>query len=287
MTTLYCTLAEAKSELKATTNTDDAALLSLIRLASARLDALKHSRYPYFAPYARTELIAVSGHNISGRGDLLKLPHPLLTLDSLTWNGTTMTLGTDAAMYPSSDFPPVRNLWLQESYKTWLTWGAYSASYRVPTVRVTGMWGLHRDWANAFIAVDALAANVSDSATTITVADVDGANTFGETPRISAGHLLKIENEYLEVTATNTSTNVLTVRRGVNGTTAVAHSSAASVSVYRADDVIRRATMRQATLLYSRRGVYEQATVGDFTTITYPQDLLTELLGILQSYVYD
>ena len=115
---------------------------------------------------------------------------------------------------------------------------------------------------------------------------MDGANPRGYSPRISAGNLLLIDDEYLEVTATNTTTNVVTVIRGANGSTAATHLIAAPVSVWQVEDNIKRVTARQAGLLYARRGAFETANITEIGIIQYPVDLLAELRGVLQGYSY-
>jgi hypothetical protein len=147
---------------------------------------------------------------------------------------------------------------------------------------VNGVWGYHRAYARAWLAVDTLAAAiVTTTATTFTVVDVGGADVYGFTPRISAGNLVKIDNEIMEVIATTIATNIVTVRRGVNGTTAAAHIIAAPVSTWQTDDNIRRATARQAGMLYARRGAYEQQTITDVGVITYPADCLNKNGGLI------
>jgi len=154
------------------------------------------------------------------------------------------------------------------------------------TTIVYGVWGYHRRYASAWLAVDAIAAGINATVTALTVADVDGLNVQGYGPRISAGNLLKIDSEYLEVTATNITTNVVTVIRGANGSTAAAHLIAAPVSVWQVEDNIKRVTARQAGLLYARRGAFETANITEIGIIQYPVDLLAELRGVVQGYGY-
>ncbi|NOG51994.1 MAG: hypothetical protein HND48_23070 [Chloroflexi bacterium] len=60
-------------------------------------------------------------------------------------------------------------------------------------------------------------ASAADSAdVTITLDDVDGADAWGDTPRVRIGHLIRIGDELLRVTAI--AGDMLTVRRGENGT---------------------------------------------------------------------
>ena len=285
--TLYATLAEARTENKATNTVDDDALVFNLRAVSRRIDSLLTKRKrPFFAPYIETRTVPLRDEQVEGNINVYWLQDHLLALSSLTYNETSMVLNTDYALYPSST-APLRGLRLKSWSKSWDAFVCCNENYPVPILSIAGTWGYHDDYANAWLSVDTLSAGINSSTTTLTVADVDGDNAYGEAPRISAGHLLKIDDEYLEVIATNTGTNAVTVRRGVNGSTAAAHASGDTVFVWRVMDEIRRVTARQAAMLYARRGAYEivsQSEIG--VTTQYPQDLLLELLQTVQGYMY-
>lgn len=275
----YCTLADAKATMRADSTLDDALLLSLIGQVSARIDLLMSTNTPYFQPYTDAlEFEVVAQRVDSGRNAFILPPgSPLLALTSVLLNGAAVT----ASAHPATRSPI--SMIRRTDGGSWYENGTDDP----PTVVITGVWGYHRRYAQAWPVVEALAAAViSTTATAITVADVDGSNPDGFTPRISAGNLIGIDNELLEVTATNTVTNAVTVRRGMNGTTAATHLIAAPVSVWQTDDNVRRVTARQAGLLYARRGAYEQQTITDVGVITYPADLLSELRGVLQGFQF-
>lgn len=141
-------------------------------------------------------------------------------------------------------------------------------------ISVTGVWGWHDDWPNAFRASGDTVQNnpLSSSATTITVADADGADNTAETPRFQAGHLLKIESEYLRVLAVNTVTNVLTVQRGVAGTTAAEHAQTTPISTFQPPEDVKLLCLRWAAWLY---GEADQRAAGDL-----PAHLLRGLDGL-------
>jgi len=277
--TFYASLADGKALMNASTTVDDALLLSLIGQVSARIDNLMAANTSYFQPYTEAREYEVRTDNVDSGRAVFILPsgETMLALTSVSLNGTAVT----ASAYPATR-NPIRRIRRTDG-GSWYENGTDDP----PTVVIAGVWGYHRAYARAWAAVDALAAAiVSTTATTLTVADVDGADLNGFTPRISAGNLIKIDDELLEVTATNTSTNVVTVRRGANGTTAATHLISAPVSTWQTDENVRRVTARQAGLLYARRGAYEQQTITDVGTVTYPADLLIELLGVLQGYQY-
>lgn len=275
----YCTLADARALMNATTTVDDGLLLSLIGQVTARIDNLMAAATSYFQPWTEAREYEVRYDRIdSGRNAFILPPgETLLALTSATLNGSAVT----ASAYPATRNPIT--MIRRTDGGTWYENGTDNP----PSVVISGVWGYHKAYARAWAEVDALAAAiVSTSATTLTVGDVDGVDPYGFRPRISVGNLLKIDDELFEVTDTNTSSNVVTVRRGANGTTAATHLIAAPVSTWQTDDNVRRVTARQAGLLYARRGVYEQQQITDVGVITYPADLLAELRGVLQGFQY-
>jgi len=150
---------------------------------------------------------------------------------------------------------------------------------------ITGIWGYHDDWDNAFDAVDVLKEDATADATSLTVADADGADLSGITPRLKVQHTIQVGSEHLYVTAVNVTTNVLTVRRGVNGTTAVAHSADDSVEVFRPIEDVGRAVKRLAAWLYAQRDTpyTPQIETGAGTTII-PQSAPSDVTRVALRY---
>jgi hypothetical protein len=276
----YCTLADAKASMNATDTVDDALLMTLIAQASARIDLLAASPTPFFQPYLEQREFEIRYDNVDSGRNVFILPsgETLLSIDTISLGATTLSA---VEAYPSLRVP-IKMIRRTDGC-SWYDNGTDDPL----TIIVYGVWGYHRAYVRAWRVVDALAAAIiSTSATTLTVADVDGADEYGFAPRISAGNLIKIDSEIMEVIATTVATNTVTVRRGANGTTAATHLIAAPVSTWQTEDTIRRVTARQAGMLYARRGAYEQQTITDVGVITYPADLLAELRGVLQGYQY-
>ena len=119
-------------------------------------------------------------------------------------------------------------------------------------VSVTGIWGTHGDWANAWRISGDTVQNVplSSTATTLTVTDADGSDSAGITPRFQVGHIVQIESEYLSILAVNTATNVLTVQRGQHGTTAASHVLGTPISIYQPPRDVENLCLRVAAWLY-------------------------------------
>lgn len=131
-----------------------------------------------------------------------------------------------------------------------LTNGAYFSYSDSPqsAINVTGIWAYHPHPNSAWLTSGDTVqdAPLSDSATTLTVADADA----GTPARFQVGQLLRIESEFLRVTAVDSATNPLTVQRGVNGTTASEHASAIAIDIYQTPPEIVHLTLRWALWFY-------------------------------------
>lgn len=276
----YCTLAQAKTELNASNTVDDNKLRRNIETVSRRIDNLMgYPRRPYFAPYIEQRGYTISNDRVSTLAGTFWLRDPLLAFSAVLRQTTSVTSLVE--LYNSGNGVADSLRFTSSSYSWYPT-----DNDLVRKVFVTGTWGWHSDYANAWEAVDALAAGINASVTSITVADADGADLDGFTPRFSPGNLIQIGSEWMMVNAVDTATNILTVRRGVNGSTAASHLISAAVSTYHVDDRISRITARQAALLYARIGAFQVETLDGVGVVTYPQDLLAELRATLQDFAY-
>lgn len=259
-------------------------LLKNLRVTSRRVDKVFQSDRPVFMPYIETRKFSLDGHSINSRMGTFNFPGYLLALNgSVSINGTVIS---SLETYPDSAMPPFSQLRLTDDCANWYTQVCQCCTPL--QVSIPGIWGIHSDYAHAWLAVDALAAAIiTTSATTFTVADVDGADAYGNTPRISPGHLLKIDDEYMEVISTvAASTNSVTVIRGAHGSTAATHLITAPVSVWQVEEPVQWAVARQANLMYARFGAYTVAETSDFGEIRYPADWLSEVYAVMNHYSY-
>lgn len=284
---LYATLAEAKQEMVATTTVDDSILLPRLRRISRRLDREMGSNRELFAPTVETRRIPVNAYTVNSAYGTLRVPGSLLELTSVVVSGTTLVVGTNVEGYPDSSYPPFQYLHLMDCCAGWYS---YCAGDCDPlTTVITGVWGIHRDYANAWAKVDdivttALTASLTD--TTLKVADVDGVDIYGLTPRISAGNLLRINTEFMEVIATDTAANTATVRRAVNGSTLAAHNIGDDVEVWMVEESVKQVVAKQAGLMYARRGAYTTVEVQGMSEVRFPADLLIEVRAVMQEFAY-
>lgn len=283
ITSLYCTLADVRNELNSDSTVDDKKVMRGIRQLSRRIDTLFRSPVSLFVPNIMTRQIALDGLNVSSWDRTLLIRQPLLSLTGMTINNQTYTVGTQVQGFPTLASPfyalqLIGNCWASwyPSFCNATTWGPQFA-------QITGVWGYNVDYTNAWLDVDTLSAGVNASTRTLAVSDVDGDNPYGESPRISAGHVIQIDDEWMDVIETDITLSTVTVNRGVNGSTAAAHSLGATVSVYLVDENIRR-ICRQAANHYAKIGAFDIVRITDFATIQFAPDLLQEIADLLQLF---
>lgn len=276
----YCTLDQARSQLKAVSTSDDALLLMLIRTVSSRIDKLLGS-IDYFESSQGTRQYTIRSTMVNSNAGLLYLPDMILSLTNVTLNGVVLAVPGTVSAYPIANAPATT---LRIKYLSW--YSACSADYPEPLVAVDGVFGYHDDYARAWQNVDSLQSNINSSTTTITVANASGNDNFGESPRFSAGQLLRVDNEYLRVVGVNRTSNALTVLRAQNGSTAAAHLQNASIFIWQVMSDVQHETARQVGMLYARRGAYEQISQNEIGVVsTYPQDLTRSLRHVITQYM--
>lgn len=163
--------------------------------------------------------------------DTLYFNDDLLELISVTNGDSTSVSLSDLAYIPRRTYPKFGISLNGASSVSW----TYSTKQE-DAIALAGVWGYHDNYSAAW--VDSLdkvtdAGGINASVTTISVGNVDGANINNDTPRFSAGMLIKIESEWCEVTAaTNSTTDTLTVKRGALGSTAATHALNTPIYVF-------------------------------------------------------
>lgn len=215
--------------LDASDTTEDERLIDALKAASASIERRTRRK---IQPYLASILHDVNLRDVSE----LLLKDDLLELQSLT-NGD----GNSIAL---SDVIQIADAVLK------LINGAVFTYDETPVsaLTVTGLWAYHPDWLIAWAdSGDSVQdASLTASATTITVTDADA----GSSPRFQVGQLIRLEDEYLHIIVIDTATNILTVKRGVNGTTASTHANATQIDIYQMPADIAQLTIRWALWLY-------------------------------------
>lgn len=109
-------------------------------------------------------------------------------------------------------------------------------------ISIAGVWGWHASTGQAFETIETI--TLADGTTTsITIAS-------GGLSRYETRQYLRCENEFLQITAV--ANTALTVLRGVNGSTAAAHSSKA-LEVYRQSHEIDLIATNLGAFMYTNR----------------------------------
>jgi hypothetical protein len=241
------TLDALKRALAVTGTAYDAALIAAAGQATRLIMAAAGRR---LLPLAATRYLDGDG------ATRLWLPEAWLAITTVSLSsdgGQTYTALAGTDWWASNgivwDAPPYELLALNPN-------GAYSSFYAGQrTVKVVGVLGWHADYAAAWeLSGDSVqdGSGISASATTVTVADADGVDARGETPRFSVGDLLRAESEYLTVAGVNTTTNALTVNRAAAGSTAASHAKNTLLYKFRPDDAACYATIVQAARWFKR-----------------------------------
>lgn len=296
----YATLAQAIPDLKAENDIDTALevidgkayLIQALKFITSRIDEECQQE---FEPRYHTYRIDASSQNVDWYENTLFLPQPLLVVDTVKvldtelveWNGVTYSeqAGKDYYVYPLDDTP----YWALQGLTSSVWYpGTYNSAYPAggkQAISVTGWWAYRQycgqAWKSSGDTVTGSAINAT--VTSITVTNADGPTYDGTTPRFSPGNLIRIGTEYISVENVDYVTNILTVERGVRGTTAAAHDASTAIDVWIPDANINRAALRWAGYLYQRRGIYEavrQSIDGQYT-VQFPQDVPEEVRGIL------
>ncbi len=199
-----------------------------------------------FVPYRETKTFDARGDGIADHSRTLLLRDDLLAVHSLT-NGDGTAIASNQYALLGSGYPK----WAVELLpSTGLAW-TYTTDWQ-NAISLVGTWGFHADYARAWVStLDTVknAGGINATTQSITVTDADGKDARYHT-RFAVGQLLRIEDEYLKVIAINTSTNALTVLRGVNGTTAATHAVDKAIDSYAPMRNIEQACISLATWLY-------------------------------------
>jgi hypothetical protein len=272
---IYATLADLRRYLGLTSaqTGDDDLLLMLLGAASRLIEGCAGRQ---FYPVRQTRAYTVDDPA------LLLLRGDLLHLDSLT-NGDGSTIPA-AAYHLEPAGESVKSSILLDRAQAVFTHDGDP----VDAISVEGTWGCHPGWPDAWtesgdsVQDDPLAAN----ATALAVTDADAVDPTGYGARFAVGQLIRIEDEYLPVLAVNAATNILTVARGANGTTAISHDQDTGIDIYRPPEDVRQACLRVASWLYKQKDAgFVQAAGNLRGQVLVPPALPEDVQQMLAPYV--
>ena len=167
----------------------------------------------------------------------LPLGDDLLVPSSLAFGDLAIS-GTAYRVLPSSE-TPINALVLDSTAMTGAVYEFGSA------FTVSGIWGYVTNLSQAWTVMQSSINIASSSTTSINV-------TIGTADNYEHLQYLRCESEYMQIVDIDTETDVLTVLRGVNGTTAATHGSAA-LERFNVKEDIRLAATRLTAYLYQKR----------------------------------
>lgn len=283
----YCFLADAKSEIKADSTRDDDMVMRYIRQTCARINTIMdpRRRRPIFEPYIEQRSFVLTPRAINSTLNSFTFKQPLLSIASVLVGSQDVSSTIEA--FPSGQYPIKTIRFVGGAH----SWYEFCSSFDPVYVHITGTWGIHTDYSNAWVSYDTIQTNPLQPAdVTFAVADANGDDPYGIAPRFSPGQLLRIGDgtEILRVSAVNETTNIVSAQRAQNGSSLPSSNYAAgsAVKVFEPEEQIRRVVARQAGLMYARKGAYQTETLDGVGAVSYPQDLLIELQSVLTEYQY-
>lgn len=239
----YLGLASANSS-------DDELLNNFMRRASRSIDRYTRRKF-----YPRVD---TRYYNLAEDSQVVKLDDDLLEVTTLKTQNGACTVASSvfwAGTGESWNHPPYDRIVFDTSTGCTLN---YSGTPQRAT-EVTGVWGYHEDWANAWIDTGtSLAANYNASGASLSLAGAGSAGTgasdvYGDAPRIAVGDLLKVGDEYLYVMGGTTSENNVLVHGYMNGTTAASHPSGTSIARFAPEADIEWSTRRLTAWLFGQK----------------------------------
>ncbi len=199
--------------------TDDNVIASILNSVSRYFDNATNGRK--YIPYIATRNFSRPN---SGNGWLnartLYVDTDLLSVTTLT-NGNGTVITTSQYYLSPYNFYPKFAIVLKET--AGVVWQYDTSGNKEYVEVVLGVWGMHEDYDHAYTVITTLAGNITAAATSLSVQAGLGAS-------FSNGCVIQIGAEWLAVD--DVSTDALTVRRGLNGSTAAIHTSGDNVSLY-------------------------------------------------------
>ncbi len=222
---------------------------------------------------------------------------PLLAITTLK-NGDGSTIASaNYTTLPKYDYPKthvrltVGNSWLTPN-QTDATCPSpapvLDSAYAVDALEITGTWGFHTDYDNAWEdSGSTLGAAVST--TTATQITLDSL-----TDDLDVGHLIRIDSEWLYVVGPVEATLTAitrTVKRGVNGSTAATHLSGSTVYVYRPESRIELATRMLVAAMFEAEAnatgeVLNVSGMGTVSTSDVPKKVKAKLVAPYWNWMY-
>jgi hypothetical protein len=175
----------------------------------------------------------------------LDLREDLLSIDSIVFNGTTLTSTQYDAMgmFGLADYPYRQIEFDATNLPSW------DVQFTTK-LTITGEWGVQDNSSDAYSTVTVTAEALDSSETGIDIAN--GSGTL-----FDVYQYIRIDDELMLITAITSSTapdpDILTVTRGVNGFTAAAHDSGASITRWNVVYDVQELATRMVAYFFNKR----------------------------------
>ena len=230
----YVGLTTLKARMTITGTGDDTQLRTLMEAASRAVD--NYCRRWFYAKTAT--------RYFPGAGSTLFLPDDLLSVTTFktdddgdaTFENTLAS--TDYYLYPLNDMPKIRAEINPDG-----NYGSFASGIQ-RGVEIAGLWG-YGDGESATPYSDSTTTTNEALDATETAVDVVSAAV------LEVGQTILVESEQMYITAI--SSNTLTVKRGVNGTTGATHDTSKTVYIYDYPPEVQEAVMMQTARLWARK----------------------------------
>ena len=244
-----------------------------------------------FFPWFETRSFPVPHRYLNLR--LRRFPTAILELDNDLLEAHVVNNGVNDLTISTEYFLMEPNMYPKSAIhvKFPAYWGGFTgitSHYAEPVLHVTGLWGYadHRYPDEAWIDTGETVpvGGLTSNATTISVTNADRNDAWGNSA-FSVPSLLRIEDELLVTTAK--ATGVVTVTRGVRGSTAAAHVAGTSIKRWRVAEDIRQATLQIARIWReSNASVNNQLGIAD-SGASSEGSVPGDVLSIVKMYIRD
>ena len=278
----YITLAMVKRYIGGAINTsDDDRLNDFIGWAARLIEWWKGRRFDvrretrvFNTPSAGGSMFGVYDASLlaGASNPVLRLDDDLLAVIELK-NGDGVAIpSTDYVLEPANVYP--KNRIRLRSGGIWLE----SEDGPEQAIALTGLWGNHERYAEAWRAVDTVqVANVLIGDVLINITDAAD---------YEVGQLLKLEDEYMLLEEIDAVGKKLTVERAVNGTLAAAHALATPISIYQTSGTISQICMRLVKWRYVQKDAdqFDHSYVMGSGVMTMPTSIPIDVARILGAH---
>jgi len=259
-TNLYAGLAVLKRHLDISSTDYDTKLLEALMWSSREIDKFCKRHF-----YIETGSMYIDGTNQSNRlviPDFLSISAMVVDTDGDgSWDDETWTENTDFVTWPYNGFPKWE---LRTAVNTQKSFGEYQKGYKI-----TGEWGYGNGTSTPYEDTDVLG-TVADGTTEILTLDTSDG--------LAAGETILVGSERMHVTAVSGTS--ATVIRGVNGSTAAAHSSAIIYRYVFPAPIVKTcvvmASMAEPDI--RRAGIQMESIAGEYTVTVSSQNNAQRLM---------